>query len=64
VVDLLQYHKNTNIKTEIFNQPPRPHVYFALKNQLFTAATPPSKGGERSIALFYPDTRGRKGYLQ
>jgi hypothetical protein len=43
------------MKTGINNQPPRPQISFSKTNKHFTAATPPSKGGETYLTLQYPD---------
>jgi len=41
-----KYHRIQNDEKGINNQPPRPQISFTITNKHFTAATPPSKGGE------------------
>jgi hypothetical protein len=38
------------MKKRINNQPPRPQISFTKTNHNFTAATPPSKGGETYLS--------------
>ena len=47
------------MKTGINNQPPRPQISFTNTNKHFTAATPPSKGGEIYTYLRMSNTKVR-----
>jgi hypothetical protein len=46
-----KYHRILKDENRDNNQPPRPQISFSKTNKHFTAATPPSKGGESFFTI-------------